>query len=383
MRFSMKEIMNGSEPPKEQQINRRGFLKLGGFGVASLAFLLNEKNIWLKDISPSEKLGRVAVGMVELKLKPDMESPSLGVLYEDALVSWLRETSGIKPAFVFNNQRWVETPDGYIYGPYLQPVYQLLNQPVAALPVSSHGQGMWVEVTVPFAEAVLDKTEPSSNSWVEAKVEQGQPLRVYYSQVFWVDQLKTLDNGQVFYRINPNYYGGVDMLWASAEAFRPITPQDLAPISPEIENKQILVDLAHQTLSCFENNREVFFTRVSTGAKYDMYGNLVDKWATPVGDHRVTRKYISLQMSGGTTGAGYDLPGIAWTSIFAIGGVAIHSTFWHNNYGDPVSHGCVNCRPEDAYWIFRWASPEVVYDPGMVDVTVSGEKSTGVRVIDD
>ena len=87
-------------------------------------------------------------------------------------------------------------------------------------------------------------------------------------------------------------------------------------------------------------------------------------------------------MSGGTTGAGYDLPGIAWTSIFSTGGVAIHSTFWHNNYGDPVSHGCVNCTPEDAKWIFRWIMPEVVYDPGMLDVTVSGQPSTSVEVVE-
>jgi len=87
-------------------------------------------------------------------------------------------------------------------------------------------------------------------------------------------------------------------------------------------------------------------------------------------------------MSGGTPGAGYDLPGIAWTSIFATGGVAIHSTFWHYNYGTPVSHGCVNCTPDDAKWIFRWNSPEVVYDPGMVDVTVTGQVSTDIQVVE-
>jgi lipoprotein-anchoring transpeptidase ErfK/SrfK len=379
----MKRSNQNLEFRKNQIINRRDFLKISCLSFASLPFFSRETSQLLQEFPQSEKLGRVAVGMVDLKMRPDLDSPTLGVLYEDAVVPWLREISGVNPAYVFNNQRWVETPDGYIYGPYLQPVRNQLNQPVSELPVSSRGQGMWVEVTVPFAESVLDKAQPSSNSWAEVKVEQGQPLRVYYSQTFWIDQLKTLDNGQILYRINPNYYGGVDMLWAAAESFRPITPQDLAPISPDVENKQIRVDLTHQTLSCFENEREVFFTRVSSGAKFDMYGNPVDKWATPVGNHRITRKYISLQMSGGTTGAGYDLPGIAWTSIFATGGVAIHSTFWHNNYGDPVSHGCVNCRPEDAYWIFRWSNPEVVYDPGMLDVTVSGENSTGVRVIDE
>ena len=114
-----------------------------------------------------------------------------------------------------------------------------------------------------------------------------------------------------------------------------------------------------------------------------MYGNVVDKWETPPGEHRVARKYISLQMSGGTTGAGYDLPGIGWTSIFATGGVAIHSTFWHNNYGDPMSHGCVNVSPQDAKWIFRWNMPTVPVDPGMVDVTVTGQDSTKITVIAD
>jgi lipoprotein-anchoring transpeptidase ErfK/SrfK len=70
-------------------------------------------------------------------------------------------------------------------------------------------------------------------------------------------------------------------------------------------------------------------------------------------------------MSGGTTGGGYDLPGIGWTALFSGDGVAIHSTFWHNNFGgELMSHGCVNARPEDAKWIFRWSNPPVQYDPG-------------------
>ena len=82
------------------------------------------------------------------------------------------------------------------------------------------------------------------------------------------------------------------------------------------------------------------------------------------------------------TGAGYDLPGIAWSTIFATGGVAVHSTFWHNNYGDAMSHGCVNVTPEDAKWLFRWTLPNVPYDPGMIDTTVTKEASTSVQVIE-
>jgi lipoprotein-anchoring transpeptidase ErfK/SrfK len=144
--------------------------------------------------------------------------------------------------------------------------------------------------------------------------------------------------------------------------------------------QRVEINVTYQTLSCYEGGSEVFFCRVSTGAKFNMYGELVDKWATPVGPHRAARKFISLQMAGGTTGAGYDIPGIGWVVIFATGGVAIHSTFWHNNFGDPMSHGCVNVAPQDAHWIFRWTQPAVRYDPGMLDVALSGQPSTAIDV---
>jgi lipoprotein-anchoring transpeptidase ErfK/SrfK len=362
-------------------VSRRDFLKLAALSLGGLSLRPWKRLLILPDFPQAERLGRVAVGKVDLKARPDPDSQTVGVLYEDAVLPWLREVSGAYPAYIFNNQRWVETPEGFIYGPYVQPVFNRPNQPVDTLPASSRGPGMWAEVTVPYAEAALDRA-PSSNSWVEVKLDEGLPLRVYYSQSFWVDQVKADSQGNVLYRINPNFYGGVDMLWVAAEALRPITEEEFSPINPDVTNKHIVVDVIHQTLSCFEGEREVYFCRVSTGAKFDIYGNVVDNWATPVGLHRVTRKYISLQMSGGTTGAGYDLPGIAWTTIFATGGVAIHSTFWHNNFGDPVSHGCVNCTPEDAKWIFRWTMPSVVYDPGMLDVTITGDDSTQVKVVE-
>jgi lipoprotein-anchoring transpeptidase ErfK/SrfK len=367
---------------RKARLSRRDFLRLAALSLGGLALRPWERWLRLPEFPQAERLGRVAVGMVELKARPDPESATVGVLYEDGVVPWLKEASGTRPAYLFSNQRWVETPQGYIYGPYLQPVYNRPNQPLASLPGSSRGPGMWAEVTVPYADAILDAKEPSDNSWVKAKIEQGLPLRLYYGQTFWVDQIRTNSQAQVLYRVNPNYYGGVDQLWAAAEAFRPVTNEELTPINPDTIGKRIVVDAGHQTLSCYEGGSEVYFCRISSGAKYDMYGNVVDKWATPVGDHRVSRKYISLQMSGGTTGAGYDLPGIAWTSIFATGGVAIHSTFWHNNFGDPVSHGCVNATPEDAKWVFRWTMPNVVYDPGMLDVTLSGEDSTPVKVVE-
>ena len=240
-------------------LSRREFLRLAALSLGGLSFTYFRNELALPEFPKTERLGRVAVGMVELKMKPDPESPTLGVLYEDAVVPWLKETAGARTAAIFNNQRWVETPDGYIYGPYLQPVYNRPNQPVEALPPSSRGAGMWVEVTVPFAEAALNQAEPSSNSWVEAKLQQGLPLRVYYSQTFWVDEIRTGDGGQKFYCLNPNYYGGVDKLWVAAEAFRPVTQDELTPIHPDVTDKEIVVDAVHQLLSCYEGANEVYF----------------------------------------------------------------------------------------------------------------------------
>lgn len=362
-------------------LSRRDFLKLGAASMAGLG-LRPFSGLYQLPVFPEyERLGRVAQGFLEVKSRPDPDSATVRILYEDAVVPWLREVIGEKTTWSYSNQRWVETIDGYLYGPHLQPVRNYPNQPVEELKPSSLGPGMWMEVTVPYVDAV-HINEPQPNFWVDLKLKAGQPLRLYYSQVFWVDRIRIDDSGRTFYRVNPNYYGGFDMLWAAAEAFRPLSEEEIAPISPDVDNKRAVVDVNHQVLSCYEGNSEVYFCRVSTGAKFTAYGERVDYWTTPLGRHIVTRKYISLQMTGSITGAGWDLPGIGWVTIFATGGVAFHSTFWHNNYGDLVSRGCVNLLPEDAKWVFRWTQPFTAYDPGTYDYTVSGGETTRVEVIE-
>jgi len=110
-----------------------------------------------------------------------------------------------------------------------------------------------------------------------------------------------------------------------------------------------------------------------------MYGKRTE-WLTPLGIRPIWRKLISVHMSGGTTGGGYDLPGVSWTSLFEGNGIAIHSTFWHNNFGEQMSHGCVNAAPEDAKWMFRWTLPVISYDPG--DLTVGMPGGTRIEVVE-
>jgi hypothetical protein len=358
-----------------EHLTRRTFLKLTALSIGGFSLLQRNKGLALAEFPAGERLGRVNVGKVELKAKPDIDSQTVGELYEDTVVLWLREMVG-RNTFR-TNQRWVETPDGFIWSPYLQPVQNIINAPVIGLPEGNAETGMWVEVSLPYVDLLLDNPPPRSPN-LKNRDELGLQPRLYYSQVMWVDQIKTDDQGQIWYRINERYGSYGDILWGDAKAFRSLTKEDITPISPEVEEKRVFVNITDQTLSCFEGTVEVFFTRISSGALYNFNGERVDAWATPIGNFPIWRKLVSLHMSGGTTGGGWDLPGIGFTSLFVGSGVAIHSTFWHNNFGEPISRVCVNARPEDAKWIFRWTQPIVQYNPG--DTTVPWPGGTKVEV---
>lgn len=344
-------------------------MKLAALGLGSLSFRPRLGLFRLPEFPEAERLGRVVSGKAILKARPDWDSPDVGELNEDDVVPWLREVAGSRPMWL--SQRFVETPEGFLYAANVQPVRNLPNPPLAALPLG----GVWVEVTVPYVDLVLHNP-PARSPWLKV----AQKPRLYYSQIMYVDEMKTDEQGQVWYRVSEKYGSYGDIFWAQAEAFRPLTAEDISPINPDAADKLVRVNVTYQTMACYEGNAEVYFCRVSTGGKYNAVGAPVDKWSTPVGTHRIWRKLVSVHMSGGSTGGGYDLPGIGWTTLFSTNGVAVHSTFWHNNFGVPMSHGCVNSRPEDARWVFRWTVPSTPYDTG--DITVAGGESTRVVVVE-
>lgn len=351
-------------------VTRRDFLKVAALGLGGLSLRPFGSLFRVADFPDYPRLGRVLDGRVLVKARPDIDSPDVGVLFEDDIVPWLREGVGSRP--MWHSQRFVETPDGYIYAPNLQPVANRPNQPLRKLPAQ---QGMWVEVSVPYVDLIL-QNPPARSPWLKVAAHP----RLYYSQVLWVDEIRVDEQDRVWYRVKERYGTFGDIFWVAAEALRPLTAEEISPLSPDVEDKRVVVNLIHQTLSCFEGQSEVYHCRVSTGDKFDKDGNPSDKWSTPLGRHSIWRKLVSVHMTGGTTGGGYDLPGIGWTVLFSSNGVAVHSTFWHNSYGVPRSHGCVNARPEDARWIFRWTHPVPEYDPG--DVTISGQGSTKIHVVE-
>src|SRR4030042_6224902 len=108
-----------------KHLTRRTFLKLTGLSMGVYYLLQHDKGLALAEFLDGDRLGRVNVGKVELKSKPDIDSQTVGDLYEDTVVLWLREIVG-RNTFR-TNQRWVETPDGFLWSPYLQPVRSMIN----------------------------------------------------------------------------------------------------------------------------------------------------------------------------------------------------------------------------------------------------------------
>jgi LysM repeat protein len=108
-----------------------------------------------------------------------------------------------------------------------------------------------------------------------------------------------------------------------------------------ISGRWIDVDLSSQTVRAYQGNVVVQSMVVSTG---------ISRYPTPVGRFRIYSKYPSVNMSG----PGYYLPGVPHTMFF-YKGYALHGTYWHSNFGRPMSHGCINLTRADAAWLYSWA----------------------------
>lgn len=105
--------------------------------------------------------------------------------------------------------------------------------------------------------------------------------------------------------------------------------------------KWIEIDLSSQRTYAHQGGTVVRTMVVSTG---------ISRYPTPPGQYRIYSKYPSVTMSG----PGYYLPGVPHTMFF-YRGYALHGTYWHSNFGTPMSHGCINLTRSDAAWLYAWA----------------------------
>ncbi len=135
------------------------------------------------------------------------------------------------------------------------------------------------------------------------------------------------------------------------------------------EDKWIEVNLYEQTLAAYEGDRLVYATLVSSG---------LPRWSTPTGLFQVWVKATKNKMSGADGRADYYwLDDVPWILYFK-GDVALHGAYWHDAFGLPHSHGCVNLAPNDARWLFDWATPAT--GPGKWTLSTPEDPGTWVWV---
>ncbi len=129
---------------------------------------------------------------------------------------------------------------------------------------------------------------------------------------------------------------------------RPAQPtvQPAQPVAPS-GDKLIIVDLSDQWLYALENGRIIFDAPVSTGR---------DGFNTPVGTFSIYAKVREQTMRGCLGGECWLVPKVPH-AMYIVGGVALHGTYWHNQFGTGVrrSHGCINLPLVSAAWLYNWA----------------------------
>jgi hypothetical protein len=328
------------------KLSRRDFLKFGSLALGSLAFTPFLPKF--TDFDDSDLL-RVATASISVYSQPDDKSRIVGQWFRDDLVHYYDIVEVEEPKF---NPYWYRVWGGYMHRGRLQKVKVLYNKPLDYIPEDTR---RLAEITVPFAQAMR---YTKAYGW--------QPnLRLYFGSVHWIESVDEGPDGEPWYRIFDELVGFP--YHVPAIQMRPIPESELEPITPDLpaEEKRIEVNLTTQTLKAYESGKVLLDVKISSGI-------LAKDLSTPVGKFNIDPKTPSKHMGDGKLFAGiedYDLPGVPWTSFFTEAGHAFHGTYWHENFGAPMSHGCVNMRNEHAKWLYRWvrpvSKPDQVYIKGL------------------
>jgi hypothetical protein len=335
----------------ENALTRRDFLKISVDGMLSAALLpgLNalKKDPSLADREDIPSLGRVTDNNAGLFDQPSILSKQLKTYYKDIILPISAVTVGDDEDSY--NRVWYRVNDeGYVPSGKVQPVEVKLNDPdFNILP-----EGRLAKVTVPFSDSIEDYQHPGSVIY-----------RLYYGTTYWVVKALMDDARQAWYMLKDDYFK--QYYYVNARHLHLFTPDEIEPISPDIprDQKRIEVRLEDQVAIAYEKDQPVFVSRVATGAEWK-HG----VFYTPPGRHFIHHKRPSRHMTSGSpeNPVGYDLPGVPWVSYINDKGISFHGTYWHNDFGHPRSHGCINLPISSAQWVFRWTLPVVSFGQDLV-----------------
>lgn len=114
--------------------------------------------------------------------------------------------------------------------------------------------------------------------------------------------------------------------------------------------KRIVVDISEEMLYAYDGDKLFMKEPISTG---------LELTPTAFGTFTIFKMTPARYMQGpipGTSDQVYDLPGVPWDLYFTTDGAVIHGAYWHDHFGEPWSHGCVNLPPQKAKKLYDWAS---------------------------
>ena len=289
--------------------------------------------------------GRVIDRILWSYEEPDRKSKRKKLYWRD-LVFTITNSTVSEDETAYNRVWYGDEDGGFVYSGSVQPVRTILNEPqLISL------KGALGEVSVPYTDAHIE-ADPGSEV----------VYRLYYETVHWVTASAVMPDGSIWYALLDDKFE--QQYFVPGTHIRLITVDELSPLSPDIDNadKRIVVRLNDQLVLAYEKDRLVFATRAATGGRLRS-----GTYTTPVGDYITFHKRPTRHMAAGDLAAsGFDLPGVPWVIYFKENGTSFHGTYWHNDYGHPRSHGCINLAPQAAKWLYRWTIPTVPPDKPMI-----------------
>lgn len=122
------------------------------------------------------------------------------------------------------------------------------------------------------------------------------------------------------------------------------------------DTRWIDISILNQTLVLYEGTRPVYATLISSGR--DGLGEPGKTLSTPTGTFRIQQKHVTTTMDSQAADSEFELRDVPWVMYFH-NGYALHAAYWHDDFGRPRSHGCVNLSPIDARYVFSWSTPDV------------------------
>jgi len=223
------------------------------------------------------------------------------------------------------------------------------------------GQSLIIPVGKASRPAEMPTPEPTATAAAELPAETATPAATEDAATATppAGTTHTVQHGETLFSIGLKY----DLLWTTIQKanglpdatiysgqqlFIPASnsgyglPAVVAPPPPPGTGRRFLVVLSEQRLYAYDNDQMVRSTLISSG---------VAQYPTVTGTFYIYLRYASARMIG----PGYDLPNVPYVMYF-YQSYGLHGTYWHSNFGHPMSHGCVNMPTSEAEWAYNWST---------------------------